>query len=150
MTVVRKVDGGWVVLDGIVTLVEMATTATMHFRGSRPDEIVSVEPYPVETAPMDAGKIAQFFAEGVWGDDEKARYGLALAVPFLVPDGKRPAGDMTIVEVEGVPHEHYAVEDVPPPAPPPKPEEKVAAAGLTEAEFDELVAKSLARQGGQA
>lgn len=124
MTLVQKAEGGWEVLSGIVTLTEMATTATLHFRGERADETVTVEPYAVQTAPMDTRKIEQLIADGVWGADERGRYGIEVALPFAVPKGKRIVGTISVIDVKGAPVEHYEVEDIPPAPPEPSRSEK--------------------------
>lgn len=124
MILVHKIDGVWQPLRGTVVLTEIATTATLHFRGAKPDETVEVEPYAVETAPVDAAKIIALVTGGVWGEEEMARYGLRRAELFIVPEGKRKVGAASYEEKKGKIVETYAVEDIPPPPPEPTEEEK--------------------------
>ena len=149
MTLVRKTAEGWEVLRGRITLTQMVDTAAITYRDGR-CERVKVESYPVDTAPLDAGKVERLLAEGVWGDAEKQAFGIAIAEPFVVPEGKRRVGDLSIVEVDGVPAENFEVEDLPPPPPPPTPAQKLAEAGLTQEELDQVIAESIARQKGDA
>lgn len=147
MTLVRKINGEWQPLAGTVTLTRMVSTFTAHYEDGRPDEELPCTPYPVDTAPMDTGKIEQLFAEGVWGDAEKALYGLVQAEPFAPPKGKQIAGAPRYVgKKAGRVAEEYDVEDAPPPPAPPSAEEKLARAGLTTDELDGLIAASLKRQ----
>src|SRR5690606_32873369 len=112
----------------------------------RPDEEVACDPYEVETGELSATKIEALLASGVWGDEEKLAYGIDLAEPFAVPEGKVRVGEPSYAEVDGVVTETYEVEDAPPPPPPPTPEQKLALAGLTAEEFDAMVSASIARQ----
>lgn len=125
MTLVRKIDGVWEAVTGVVSLGEG-------------DEAVT----------LDMAKVESLVSRGQWNADSIAPYGLKIAEPFVVPEGKQRVGSARFVEVNGVVSEEYDVEDLPPPPPPPSPEEKLAAAGLTQEEFDALVAASIARQQG--
>ncbi len=58
--------------------------------------------------------------EQLWTDEELAKVGLYLAVPFGLPEGKRRIGEPSYAIVDGAAIETYAVEDVPPQLPPEK------------------------------
>lgn len=104
------------------------------------------EPYEIEErAPTSIG--AAFWKNHT--DEELADRKLYRVQPFAIPDGKQKVGVATYRRVNGKIVEEYDVEDIPPPAPDPTPEEKLANAGLSEAEFDDLISKSLARQTGK-
>lgn len=147
MTLVRKIDGEWQPLAGIVTLTRMVSTFTARYEDGRPDEELPCTPYPVDTAPMDAGKIEQFVADGVWTQTDLDLWGLVQAESFTVPEGKQIVGAPRYVgKKAGRVVEEYDVEDVPPPPEPPTAEQKLALANLTTAEFDALILASLKRQ----
>lgn len=139
MILVRKIAGAWQPLAGTVTLTRMVTTFTARFEDGRSEER-ECDPYPVETAPLAAGKIAALVADGVWGEAELAAYGLKIAEPFVVPDGKRRLAVPRYAEENGVVLEVYEVEDRPPPPPEPTPADKLAALGLTKDELRALLA----------
>lgn len=129
MTLVRKIDGGWQPVRGVVTLERLISTRTVHYADGRNEE-EACEPYPVPFQ-LDLGKVERLVHDGTWGEEELAAYGLARPAPFSVPEGKQRVGEPSFVEIDGAVAEVYAVEDLPPPPPPPTPAEKLASAGLT-------------------
>lgn len=125
MTLVRKIDDAWQAVTGVVNLEKQGETYT-----------------------LDMAKVEALVNQGQWDDDDLSPYGLKVAAPFVAPEGKQAVGSVRYVEADGVVSEEYDVEDIPPPPPPPTPEEKLASAGLTQDEFDALVAAAIARQQG--
>ena len=118
MTIATKIDGAWVALAGIQTLARTAPEAG--------------------EVQMDMGRVEALLAERIWTEADLAPFGLALAVPFAVPEGSRPVGPMRIVEIGGIPHEDFDLEEIEPPVPP-TPEERLAAAGLTVDDLRQLL-----------
>ena len=92
MILVRKIDGAWQRLAGTIALTSQATTYVARFQDGR-EEVRDCDPYPVETAPVDAAKVEQLVNEGVWGEDELTRYGLVAVERFAPPEGKRVTGE---------------------------------------------------------
>lgn len=138
MILVRKIDEAWQPLAGTVVLTRMATSFVARFEDGREEER-PCDPYPVETAPLSAERIAALVAEGVWGEAELAAYGLKVAEPFVAPEGKQRAGASLYVESKGVVHETYDLEDIPPPPPEPTAAEKLASIGLSKADLRALL-----------
>ena len=145
MTIVHNSNGSWQRASGVLTLKRMVSTRTVTYADGRQEQ-EDCTPYPVDET-VDLGKIERLVADGVWGDKELTTYGLKVAVPFIVPEGKQRIGDPHYVESNGVVNEEYDVEDIPPPPPPPPPptaEQKLAALGLTREELRTLVAEDTA------
>ena len=138
MILVHKIDGAWQPLTGTVVLTRMVDTFTARFADGR-EEARDCDPYPVETAPLAAGRIVALVAEGVWGTEELAAYGLKVAEPFVAPEGKQRAGASLYVEKKGTVVEVYDVEDIPPPPPEPTAADKLAALGLTKDDLRALL-----------
>lgn len=138
MTLVRKIDGAWQAVRGVVTLDRLVSTRIVNYADGRSEQ-EDCEPYPVPFQ-LDMGKVERLVRDGVWSADELAAYGLALALPFTVPEGKQRVGAPAYIEAKGVVSEVYEVEDIPPPPPPPTPTEKLASAGLTVEELKALLA----------
>lgn len=79
-------------------------------------------------------------------DDELAQRRLFRAEPFAMPERKQAVGAERFERREdGVVRQVLDLEDVPPPPPPPTAAEKLASAGLSEADLDALVAASQRR-----
>lgn len=144
MTIVRKIDGAWQPVAGVVTLARMVASRVVIYHDGRREE-EACEPYPV-AEEIDIGKAERLLADGVWSDADLAAYGLRAALPFAVPDGQRVIGEPAYVESKGAVREVFEVEDIPPPPPAPTPVEKLAVAGLTVEDFDVLFADALARR----
>lgn len=138
MTLVRKIDGVWLPVRGVVTLDRMVSTRIVNYADGRSEE-EACAPYPVPFQ-LDMGKVERLVQEGVWTAEELAAYGLAQAAPFSIPEGKQRVGAPAYIEAKGVVSEVYEVEDIPPPPPPPTPTEKLASAGLTVEELKALLA----------
>jgi hypothetical protein len=66
-----------------------------------------------ETILLDPAKVKQLVAQGVWGVSDVETYGLRLASPFVVPEGKQIVGDAAYSMVNDELVQKYAVEDVP-------------------------------------
>lgn len=66
---------------------------------------------------LDQRRITAAVVEQLWSDEELAQYALARVVSFVVPEGKRRTGAPRVVDVEGVPHEEFDVEDIRQPGP---------------------------------
>jgi hypothetical protein len=81
--------------------------------------------------------VRKALASRAWTEKDLAIYGLAVAEPMMVPEGKQAVGDPIYVEKDGKVVEQRALEDIPPPPPPPVEtvEDKLAKIGLT---LDEL------------
>lgn len=143
MTIVIKRDGVWEPITGTVTLERtdtVYTTRTILYRDGRQEE-EDCDPYPVRDM-VDIGKVAALVAEGVWGEEELARYGLAAAEDDPVPEGKQRIGEPSYVEEDGTVRRVFELEDIPPPPPPPTRAEKVdAALALLGVTRDELMAE---------
>lgn len=113
--------------------------------GSEHQEDRACEPYTaVEKVPATAG-------DAFWknhSDAELANRSLYRVEPFTVPEAKRRVGAQRFERdaATGVVRQVFDVEDIPPPLPEPTPEEKLVQAGLTLADFDALIAKSMQRQ----
>lgn len=135
MTLVRKIDGVWLPVRGVVTLDRMVSTRIVNYADGRSEE-EACEPYPVPFQ-LDVGKAERLVQQGTWSAEEIGAYGLLVAVPFSVPEGKQRVGHPSYVEGQGVVSEVYEVEDLPPS---PTPAEKLAAAGLTVEELKALLA----------
>lgn len=140
MTLVRKVDGEWVAARGVLELDRLISTRTVIYADGRTEQ-EDCEPYPVPFT-LDMAKVEQLAAEGAWDADALAAYGLALAVPFVAPEGTQTVGAASYFEADGVVSEVYDVEDIPPPPPPLTAAEKLAAAGLTVDELRALLAEA--------
>lgn len=140
MTLVRKIDGEWQPQSGVVTIEKMIDTRTIHYADGRTEE-EQCEPYPVPFV-LNMAKVEELLASEVWTDDDLAPYGLQVAVPFEVPEGKQVVGQASYVEDDGIVSEVFDVEDIPPPPPPPTAEERLAAAGLTVEDLRALLAES--------
>ena len=117
MTLVRKIDGAWQAVRGVVTLERMVSTRTVNYEDGRSEQ-EDCEPYPV-SFQLDMGKVERLVRDGVWSADDLAAYGLAKVEPFAVPEGKQRIGEPSYVEADGVVSEVYELEDLPPPPPPP-------------------------------
>lgn len=138
MTLARKIDGTWQVWNGVnEPMTRTLTKANLVYADGRSEEI-DVASYQA-SALLTAANVEGFLADGTWSEADLDPYGLKVAVPFTVPEGKRIAGALRLVEVNGTPHEDFDLEDIPPPPPPPTAEEKLAAAGLTVAELRQLL-----------
>lgn len=150
MAIVRKGKDGWEVLKGIQVLPrkgEFHTTREIRYLDGRVIE-EACEPYPV-CDRVDIDKIEKLLLDDIWSESDMAIYGLERTEPYpgLDDDSKIVDGPLEIRETpEGKPVEYYPMRDRPPPPPPPTPEQKLANAGLTADEFDDLVEKSLARK----
>ena len=138
MTLVRKIDGAWQAVYGVVTLERMVGTRTVHYEDGRSEQ-ETCAPYPVPFQ-LDMSKVEQLARDGIWSAEELAAYGLAQVVPFSTPEGKQRIGAPSYVEAKGGVAEVFEVEDIPLPPPPPTPIEKLAAAGLTVEELKALLA----------
>lgn len=155
MTLVRKVEGEWTPVAGVVDLQRTVATCAIvrHYADGRqePGGEEACEPYTV-TEQVNTGKVAALVRDCVWGAEDLAAYGLKVAEPFIPPEGKEAVGAPRYVEADGAVREEFDVEDIPPPPKPPTAEERVAAAfaGLTVDEVDQVIAASLARQAEKA
>ena len=138
MTIVRKIDGAWQPVAGVVTLARMVASRVVIYHDGRREE-EACEPYPV-AEDIDIGKAERLLADGVWSDYDLGAYGLRAALPFAVPDGQRVVGEPAYIESKGAVREVFEVEDIPPPPPPPTPADRLAAAGLTVDELRALLA----------
>lgn len=137
MTLVRKIDGAWQVFDGVnEPMARKTDKAMIHYADGRAEE-VTVEPYETKEL-LTASVVESFIASGLWQAADIEPFGLKIAAPFVVPEGKRRAGPLRIVEIGGEPAEDYDVEDIPP-EPVPTAAEKLAQSGLTVAELRELL-----------
>jgi hypothetical protein len=146
MIIVRKIDGNWQRWSGVnEPMRRIVSVANLQYADGRVEE-VPVAPYEAE-ALLSADRVAQLLAEGVWGEDDLAPFGLKVAAPFAAPEGKRAIGEARYEEQgDGSVAEIFDVEDIPPPPPPPTVEERLAASGLT---LDEIAAALAARQQAQ-
>lgn len=125
MILVKQIEGAWTPVRGVVTLARAGGA----------------------TDRLDMDTVAHLVREGIWGEHDLAAYGLASATAFVAPEGKRATGEPRYEEQpDGTIVETFDAEDIPP-LPIRTTEQKLAAAGLTLDEIDELVAGSLARQG---
>lgn len=137
MTLVRKIDGAWQVFDGVnEPMARMTDKATIHYADGRSEE-VTVAPYETKDL-LTASAVENLIASVIWQAADIAPFGLHVAAPFAVPEGKRTVGALRIVEVDGEPAEDYDLEDIPPP-PVLTPAEKLAQANLSVAELRELL-----------
>lgn len=139
-------NGQWRALPAGPTVVtRMADTARRQ-----DGQEVRVEPYPVQDN-FDSRKVQQLLVEGVWTEDELRPYGLRGAIPFKEPDGQRrvAGAPQSFVEHQGYVYEIYQTEDIPPP-PVLTPEEKLAKAGLSPEEVDNMVDKAVQRLAAKA
>lgn len=83
-----------------------------------------------------------------FSDAELADMKIYPAEAFTPPSGKHcVGGSETFVRTGKTVRQVYDIVDIPPAPPPRTPAQKLAAAGLTPEEFDELVAASAARKG---
>jgi hypothetical protein len=145
--IVRKLkDGiGYERVAGEIDAERIVDTAILTYHDGRRTEI-DVDPYPV-TERLDVGKVDRLAADGTWGDDELGAYGLAVASPFVVPEGKRAIGEPAYIAApDGTVAEVFEVEDLPPPPPDLTVDEKVdamlAAHGLTRDDFRKAIAET--------
>ncbi|OEO32760.1 hypothetical protein VW23_009950 [Devosia insulae DS-56] len=137
MTLVHQVDGAWTPIHGVQTLERMVATCSVTYHDGRQTEM-PCEPYPVEEV-LDLGKVEQLLAEGSWGAEELARFGLRRARGVDVPEGKQRVGQPRYVERKGEVVEEWALEEVAPPAADPTPAEKLAAWGLSVDDLKQLL-----------
>ena len=138
MILVRKVDGVWQSWNGVnEKMPRTFTTYNAVYADGRQVE-VACDPYQADVV-MSASAVSALLSAGTWTQNDLDPFGLKVAVPFVVPDGKQISGSLVIVDVDGVPHEDYPVEDIPPPPPPPTAAEKLEAAGLTVDELKQLL-----------
>jgi hypothetical protein len=144
MTIVAKYDGVLTPLVGVVQIQKMVTTRLAVYADGRQVE-EECAAYPV-TDTVDVARVETLLDDGTWTEADLAPYGLKVAVPFTVPQGKRIIGSPSYIEDGDAIREVYDTEDVPPPPPPPTAEEKLLSAGLTPEEFDAMVAASIARR----
>lgn len=133
--------GQWYEWTGPGIVNQMFSSFNAQYADGRIVE-VPCDPYPV-AVQLDGNSVRGFYDQGIWSLEEVTNVGGKIAVPFVVPDGKRTVGNPSYSEGEdGVVSQSYAVEDIPPPPPEPTPEEKVAAMmnafGLTLAEFHDV------------
>jgi len=137
MTLVRKIDGVWQVWNGVNEPMARTTDKAMvHYADGRAEE-VTVTPYETKEL-LTASAVENLVASGLWQAEDIAPFGLYVARPFEVPEGKQRVGVLRIVEIDGEPAEDYDVEDIPPP-PVLTPAEKLAQANLSVAELRELL-----------
>ncbi len=146
MIVVENVDGRWRRFAGAPRAVVsgMSTKGILQTEDGRKTEI-EVEPYPIMVM-LDPAKVQAFIDAGTWTADDLPAMGLALAEPFIVPEGKRVVGAPSYVDNDGTLQEVFEVEEIPPPPPPPSKDERLAALldnyGLTKADVVELLTGS--------
>ena len=142
MILVRNIDGEWRLWAG-ATLAKTYTTANLHYNDGRIVEI-EVDPYRAEE-PIDAGRVGALLAEGIWTEADLERYGLRMAEPFAVPEGKITVGEARYVEKKGKVYEQFDLQDAPPPPPEPSRQEKLEAMldahGLSLADLKEALVK---------
>lgn len=143
MILVKQIDGVWQRWVGLAPLQKYLTKADLHYHDGR---VVEIDTDPYQVADMlDPGKVAQLVGEGVWGEAELAPYGLKIAEPFTVPEGKVVVGAPRYVETKGKVYEACEVEDAPPAPPEPTKDELLAALlgehGLSVADLKEALAK---------
>lgn len=48
-----------------------------------------------------------------WSDDDRSRFGLFLAQPFVLPEGMQTIGERRFERVNGIVHELYDTEEIP-------------------------------------
>lgn len=137
MTLVQQIDGVWMPIRGVQTLERMVATCTVTYHDGRQTE-VACDPYPIAET-LDLGKVEQLLADGLWGADDLAPYGLHIAGKQDVPAGKQRAGEPRYVEHNGEVVEEWELEDIPPPPADPTPTEKLAALGLSVEDLKELL-----------
>jgi hypothetical protein len=137
MTLVRKIDGAWQVFEGVnEPMARMTDKATIHYADGRAEE-VTVAPYETKEL-LTASAVEGLLASGLWQPADIAPFGLHVAAPFALPEGKRTIGALRIVEIDGVPAEDYDLEDIPPP-PVLTAAEKLALSGLSVDELREIL-----------
>lgn len=112
MAIVKKIDGQWVALSGIVDLQRTVSVRLVNYHDGRTVE-EPTEPYPVDDR-LDIQKVERLLGESTWTADDLAPYGLKQTVPFVVPDGKRIVGSVRYVEDGDTVRDDYDVEDIPP------------------------------------
>lgn len=71
------------------------------------------------TSALNVRKISSLVSDGIWTQADLDRYGLRVAEPEIVPEGKIATGEERIVEREGRLVVKRDVVDRPPPPPPP-------------------------------
>lgn len=128
---VRKIDGDWGEWRGTddpfavaVTTVRIVKDDDDNTTITAPVEQVGMQPY-TKTVMLSARAVEEALRSGAWTAEDLVPFGLAVPVPFKAPNGKRAIGSARYVEIGGVVHQEFDVEDIPPPPPPPTNEEKV-------------------------
>lgn len=137
MTIVHQIDGAWAPIHGVQTLTRMVATCTVTYHDGRRLE-VACEPYPVAET-LDIGKVEQLIAEGHWGDDDLAPYGLRTARAEEVPEGQQRVGSPSYVERDGEIFERWETEKIPSPQADPTAAERLAALGLSVDDLKQLL-----------
>ena len=122
---VRKVDDVWVEWHDSFTVTQTVSVYTAVYGDGRQVE-TPCEPYPVEIH-ANGDSLRNLFDQGIWSLEEVEAVGGKIAVPFEAPEGKQTVGAPSYAETDGVVHQSYEVEDIPPAPEPPTAEEKVNA-----------------------
>lgn len=68
------------------------------------------------TPQLDADKVRNLIQTEIWTEGDYEAHGIKIAVPFVVPEGRRTVGAEIFIETSGIVSQSFLTEAIPPPS----------------------------------